>query len=128
MFETAGRLVYRGRWTVLALTQMFLSSIGLGAAAVALVAMAPEPNVRRVVVGGSTAAQMDLMDSLIDTLPRMALVVLGSPVRRHPYSTGEPEDGRPPTPMGWVKVTAGRTRVVRPDSEGAGWRWVEVDP
>ncbi|MEV0593083.1 MMPL family transporter [Nonomuraea cavernae] len=37
--------------------------------------MTPEPNVRRVVVGGSTAAQMDLMDSLVDTLPRMALVV-----------------------------------------------------
>ncbi|WP_188194295.1 MMPL family transporter [Nonomuraea sp. SYSU D8015] len=35
----------------------------------------PEPNVRRVVVGGPTAAQMDLMDSLAATLPWMALVV-----------------------------------------------------
>ncbi|NRQ36456.1 MMPL family transporter, partial [Nonomuraea sp. NN258] len=39
--------------------------------------MAPEPNVRQVVVGGSTAAQMDLMDSLLATLPWMALVVCG---------------------------------------------------
>ncbi|TMR10587.1 MMPL family transporter, partial [Nonomuraea zeae] len=37
--------------------------------------MAPEPNVRRVVVGGPTAAQMDLLDSLLATLPWMALVV-----------------------------------------------------
>ncbi|MGW0806535.1 MMPL family transporter [Nonomuraea sp. NPDC002799] len=37
--------------------------------------MALEPNTRRVVVGGSTAAQMDLMDSLAATLPWMALVV-----------------------------------------------------
>ncbi|QYC45317.1 Membrane protein YdfJ [Nonomuraea coxensis DSM 45129] len=35
----------------------------------------PEPNVRRVVVGGPTAAQMDLMDSLAGRLPWMALVV-----------------------------------------------------
>ncbi|MED7929412.1 MMPL family transporter [Nonomuraea sp. LP-02] len=35
----------------------------------------PEPNVRRVVVGGPTAAQMDLMDSLAARLPWMALVV-----------------------------------------------------
>ncbi|MCK2213521.1 MMPL family transporter [Actinomadura sp. ATCC 31491] len=35
----------------------------------------PEPNVRRVVVGGPTAAQMDLMDSLTARLPWMALVV-----------------------------------------------------
>jgi RND superfamily putative drug exporter len=39
--------------------------------------MAPEPNVRQVVVGGSTAAQMDLLDSLFATLPWMALVVCG---------------------------------------------------
>ncbi|GAA3571422.1 MMPL family transporter [Nonomuraea rosea] len=37
--------------------------------------MTPEPNVRRVVVGGPTAAQMDLLDSLFATLPWMALVV-----------------------------------------------------
>ncbi|MFI6995377.1 MMPL family transporter [Nonomuraea wenchangensis] len=35
----------------------------------------PEPNVSRVVVGGPTAAQMDLMDSLTARLPWMALVV-----------------------------------------------------
>ncbi|MEW9553746.1 MMPL family transporter [Nonomuraea sp. NPDC050783] len=35
----------------------------------------PEPNVRRVVVGGPTAAQLDLMDSLTARLPWMALVV-----------------------------------------------------
>ncbi|MEV0631579.1 MMPL family transporter [Nonomuraea wenchangensis] len=35
----------------------------------------PEPNVRRVVVGGPTAAQMDLMDSLTARLLWMALVV-----------------------------------------------------
>ncbi|TYB58849.1 MMPL family transporter [Nonomuraea sp. PA05] len=35
----------------------------------------PEPNVRRVVVGGPTAAQLDLQDSLVATLPWMALVV-----------------------------------------------------
>ncbi|SEU43370.1 MMPL family transporter [Nonomuraea wenchangensis] len=34
-----------------------------------------EPNVSRVVVGGPTAAQMDLMDSLTARLPWMALVV-----------------------------------------------------
>ncbi|MFB4283303.1 MMPL family transporter [Nonomuraea sp. MTCD27] len=38
-------------------------------------AMTPEPNVRRVVVGGATAAQLDLQDSLLATLPWMALVV-----------------------------------------------------
>ncbi|MFC7718732.1 MMPL family transporter [Nonomuraea recticatena] len=40
--------------------------------------MTPEPNIRAVVVGGSTAAQMDLMDSLAATLPWMALVVCGA--------------------------------------------------
>ncbi|MEV4888048.1 MMPL family transporter [Nonomuraea sp. NPDC055795] len=39
--------------------------------------MAPEPNTRAVVVGGSTAAQMDLMASLAAVLPWMALVVGG---------------------------------------------------
>ncbi|MFI9558563.1 MMPL family transporter [Nonomuraea endophytica] len=39
--------------------------------------MAPEPNMRAVVVGGSTAAQMDLMASLAAVLPWMALVVGG---------------------------------------------------
>ncbi|WP_327089134.1 MMPL family transporter [Nonomuraea sp. NBC_01738] len=34
-----------------------------------------EPNVRRVIVGGATAAQVDLMASLTATLPWMALVV-----------------------------------------------------
>ncbi|GAA2826613.1 hypothetical protein GCM10020220_014060 [Nonomuraea rubra] len=38
-------------------------------------AIPPEPNVRRVVVGGPTAAQLDLQDSLVATLPWMALVV-----------------------------------------------------
>lgn len=38
-------------------------------------AMAPGPNARRVVVGGTTAAQLDLQDSLLATLPWMALVV-----------------------------------------------------
>ncbi|UBU12753.1 MMPL family transporter [Nonomuraea gerenzanensis] len=37
--------------------------------------LSPEPNVRRVVVGGPTAAQLDLQDSLVATLPWMALVV-----------------------------------------------------
>ncbi|MFI6602236.1 MMPL family transporter [Nonomuraea sp. NPDC050536] len=37
-----------------------------------------EPNVRQVVVGGSTAAQMDLLASLLRTLPWMALVVGGA--------------------------------------------------
>lgn len=39
--------------------------------------MTLEPNFRQVVVGGSTAAQMDLMDSLVATLPWMVLVVCG---------------------------------------------------
>lgn len=39
--------------------------------------MSLEPNVRQVVVGGSTAAQMDLMASLGATLPWMVLVVCG---------------------------------------------------
>ncbi|MFI6395332.1 MMPL family transporter [Nonomuraea sp. NPDC050540] len=39
--------------------------------------MAPEPNTRAVIVGGSTAAQMDLMASLAAVLPWMALVVGG---------------------------------------------------
>ncbi|MEV0614521.1 MMPL family transporter [Nonomuraea sp. NPDC050404] len=38
-------------------------------------ALSPEPNVRRLVVGGPTAAQLDLQDSLLATLPWMALVV-----------------------------------------------------
>ncbi len=38
-------------------------------------ALAPGPDVRRVVVGGPTAAQLDLQDSLLATLPWMALVV-----------------------------------------------------
>lgn len=38
-------------------------------------AMSPEPNTRRVVVGGATAAQLDLQDSLVARLPWMALVV-----------------------------------------------------
>lgn len=41
----------------------------------AIRALSPEPNVRRVVVGGPTAAQLDLQDSLVATLPWMALVV-----------------------------------------------------
>lgn len=41
-------------------------------------AMTPEPNVRSVVVGGPTAAQMDLIASLTATLPWMALVVCGA--------------------------------------------------
>ncbi|MGR6914099.1 MMPL family transporter [[Actinomadura] parvosata] len=41
----------------------------------AIRALPPEPNVRRVVVGGPTAAQLDLQDSLAATLPWMALVV-----------------------------------------------------
>ncbi|MFD1939220.1 MMPL family transporter [Nonomuraea mangrovi] len=41
-------------------------------------AMAPEPNVRSVVVGGPTAAQMDLIASLTATLPWMVLVVCGA--------------------------------------------------
>ncbi|WP_214326412.1 MMPL family transporter [Nonomuraea sediminis] len=40
--------------------------------------MAKEPNFRQVVVGGSTAAQMDLLASLLRTLPWMALVVGGA--------------------------------------------------
>ncbi|MET9341724.1 MMPL family transporter [Nonomuraea sp. NPDC003804] len=40
--------------------------------------MTPEPNIRSVVVGGPTAAQMDLVDSLAATLPWMALVVCGA--------------------------------------------------
>ncbi|MEU4232095.1 MMPL family transporter [Nonomuraea sp. NPDC026600] len=39
--------------------------------------MSPEPNVRQVVVGGPTAAQMDLLSSLLSRLPWMALVVGG---------------------------------------------------
>ncbi|MEV0350578.1 MMPL family transporter [Nonomuraea sp. NPDC050680] len=39
--------------------------------------MAPEPNIRRIVVGGPTAAQMDLLSSLLSRLPWMALVVGG---------------------------------------------------
>ncbi|MBB5083240.1 MMPL family transporter [Nonomuraea endophytica] len=39
--------------------------------------MAPEPNMRAAVVGGPTAAQMDLMASLTAVLPWMALVVGG---------------------------------------------------
>ena len=39
--------------------------------------MTREPNVRQVVVGGATAAQMDLMASLGARLPWMALVVCG---------------------------------------------------
>ncbi|MEU0569684.1 MMPL family transporter [Nonomuraea sp. NPDC005983] len=39
--------------------------------------MAKEPNVRQVVVGGATAAQLDLLDSLLGTLPWLALVVGG---------------------------------------------------
>ncbi|MFE0154790.1 MMPL family transporter [Nonomuraea sp. NPDC059007] len=39
--------------------------------------MAPEPNTRAVIVGGPTAAQMDLMASLTAVLPWMALVVGG---------------------------------------------------
>ncbi|SEH01664.1 putative drug exporter of the RND superfamily [Nonomuraea solani] len=38
-------------------------------------AMPLEPNTRRVVVGGITAAQLDLQDSLLATLPWMGLVV-----------------------------------------------------
>ncbi|MFC4013231.1 MMPL family transporter [Nonomuraea purpurea] len=41
----------------------------------AIRALEPGPNVRGVVVGGPTAAQMDLMASLAATLPWMALVV-----------------------------------------------------
>jgi hypothetical protein len=36
-------------------------------------ALAPEPNVRRVVVGGPTAARLDLTDGLTATLPWLAL-------------------------------------------------------
>lgn len=39
--------------------------------------MSPEPNVRQIVVGGPTAAQMDLLSSLLSRLPWMALVVGG---------------------------------------------------
>lgn len=39
--------------------------------------MSLEPNVRQVVVGGATAAQMDLLASLLATLPWMMLVVCG---------------------------------------------------
>ncbi|WP_433515046.1 MMPL family transporter [Nonomuraea sp. CA-143628] len=39
--------------------------------------MTPEPNIRRLVVGGPTAAQMDLLASLLSRLPWMALVVGG---------------------------------------------------
>ncbi|MFI7148283.1 MMPL family transporter [Nonomuraea sp. NPDC050022] len=39
--------------------------------------MTPEPNIRRLVVGGPTAAQMDLLSSLLSRLPWMALVVGG---------------------------------------------------
>ncbi|MGP3959251.1 MMPL family transporter [Nonomuraea sp. 3N208] len=50
------------------------------------------------------------------------------PFRKHPYSTpteqtpAKGEDG-----PRWVKVTAGRTRVVRATADGRGWTWVEVD-
>ncbi|MDP4506009.1 MMPL family transporter [Nonomuraea turcica] len=46
--------------------------------------------------------------------------------RKHPYSTPEAPAKEEDGPR-WVKVTAGRTRVVRATSDGRGWTWVEVD-
>ncbi|MGN9843541.1 MMPL family transporter [Nonomuraea sp. H19] len=66
-----------------------------------------------------------------DTDPVPLPVAHGSgdaaPLRRHPYATppatrkGEEEGPR------WVKVTEGRTRVVRPNADGSGWMWAEVE-
>ncbi|MFI7705906.1 MMPL family transporter [Nonomuraea sp. NPDC049480] len=73
-------------------------------------------------------------------------LVRAQPVRKHPYSgrvesasppgnatPGEPTSPEDPGPKDaddgprWVRVTEGRTRVVRATPDGTGWMWVEVD-
>lgn len=58
----------------------------------------------------------------------------GRSFRKHPYSAVvEPASQEDPSPKGeddgprWVRVTEGRTRVVRATADGAGWMWVEMD-
>ncbi|WP_125647545.1 hypothetical protein [Nonomuraea sp. WAC 01424] len=47
------------------------------------------------------------------------------PVFKRPCSS--PVERRAETRPGWVRVTRGRTRVVRADPDGSGWTWVDVD-
>ncbi|GGT26665.1 hypothetical protein GCM10010176_084040 [Nonomuraea spiralis] len=47
------------------------------------------------------------------------------PVFKRPCSS--PVERRAEARPGWVRVTRGRTRVVRADPDGSGWTWVDVD-
>ncbi|RVX45288.1 RND superfamily putative drug exporter [Nonomuraea polychroma] len=55
-------------------------------------------------------------------------LVPAKPLRKHPYvapaASGAAKGEEGPR---WVKVTAGRARVVRATPDGRGWTWVEVD-
>ncbi|MEV0384363.1 MMPL family transporter [Nonomuraea sp. NPDC050643] len=96
-------------------------------------ASAPRPgSVPQAVAPGSragappraTGAEAASPPRVVDVPPRIT-------VRGRPAVFGADTDPVPlpaePARPGWVKVAAGRDRVVRADPGGAGWRWVEVD-